>query len=86
MVSRRIPAMADPIPCEACGLTFALDEPTDLDASFRALAASGWMHFARRGVGRERWAWKCPTCKPTGKPMTQGLVTPGPPTSSKREA
>ena len=75
MVSKRIPSMADPLKCEGCGAAFSLDKPTDVDGSFRTLEVAGWMHFARRGVGRERWTWKCPTCKPQGMPLTSGLTT-----------
>jgi hypothetical protein len=77
--------MADPIKCEMCGVTFALDRPTDIDGSFKALDGAGWMHFARKAVGRERWTWKCGKCKPQGKPQTSGTTTPGPVVSSKRE-
>jgi hypothetical protein len=84
MVSKRIPSMADPLKCEACGVIAELTKPTDIDASFTELLAAEWMHFARKGIGRERWTWKCPTCKPQGKPQTKGLTTPGP-VVSKRE-
>ena len=60
--------------CETCRAVFATTKPTDIDASFAELLAAGWMHFARRGVGRERWAWKCAACKPQGRPTTTGRV------------
>jgi len=78
MVSKRIPSMSDPLKCDSCGVVFSLDKPTDVDGSFRTLESAGWMHFARRGVGRERWMWKCSTCKPQWMPRTSGLTTPGP--------
>jgi hypothetical protein len=77
--------MADPLMCETCRAVFATTKPTDIDASFAELLAAGWMHFARRGVGRERWAWKCTTCKSQGKATSTGLTTPGPPASRKGE-
>jgi hypothetical protein len=83
MVSKRIPSMADPLTCETCRVIVSLDKPTDIDGSFKALEGAGWMHFARRGVGRERWTWKCSTCKPQGMPRTSGLTTRGPNLSRK---
>ena len=75
MVTKRIPSMPDPLACETCRTVFELTKPTDVEGSFTALLSAGWMHFARKGVGRERWAWKCLTCKPQGKPQTSGLTT-----------
>ena len=54
--------MADPITCQACRATFTCCEPTDLDASFVELRLAGWLDVAWKGRGRERWAWRCPTC------------------------
>ena len=85
MVSKRIPSMSVPITCETCATAYRLENPNDIDGSFRVLEGAGWMHFARKAVGRERWTWKCPKCKPQGKPQTSGLTTPGPGVSSKRE-
>jgi hypothetical protein len=75
MVSKRIPSMADPLKCETCDAVFELTKPTEVEASFNELLAVGWMHFARKGIGRERWAWKCAACKPQGMPRTSGLTT-----------
>jgi hypothetical protein len=85
MKSRRIPSMADPITCEKCRMTLNLTKPTDIDGSFGELLAAGWMHFAKKGAGRERWTWHCPSCKPQRRPATMGLPTPRPVMSPKRE-
>jgi hypothetical protein len=75
MVTKRITSLADPLRCETCGTVFDLAKPTDIDASFTGLLSAGWMHFARKGIGRERWTWKCSTCKPQGSPTAAGLTT-----------
>jgi hypothetical protein len=66
MGSKRIPSMADPLKCDGCRVVFELEDPHNIDASFKALGAAGWLSLARRGVGRERWTWKCSACKPRG--------------------
>jgi hypothetical protein len=75
MLSRRIRSMIDPFTCEGCRAVFELTKPTDIDGSFRELIAAGWMHFAKKGRGRERWTWKCAACTPQGSPVTMGLTT-----------
>jgi hypothetical protein len=75
MRSRRIPSMVDPLACDACGAVFELTKPTDIDGSFKELSAAGWMHFARKGMARERWTWKCAACKPQRSAVTLGLTT-----------
>jgi hypothetical protein len=61
---RRIPSMPIPLTCVTCRAVFSLSKPEDIDGSFKELLAAAWMHFASKGEGRERWSWKCPTCKP----------------------
>ena len=68
----RPPSMAVPVTCEKCSTTFKVASPLDVDASLKELEGAGWMHFAKKGKGRERWTWKCPACKPDGSPTTRG--------------
>jgi hypothetical protein len=82
---RELKRRAREIACEKCQTTLKLTKPTDVDGSFAELLAAGWMHFAKKGAGRERWTWQCPSCKPRVKPETMGLSTPGPVMSPKRE-
>ena len=60
MVGKRIPSMSVPIKCEKCSRVHGLENPNDIDGSFGVLTGAGWMHFAPKAVGRERWGWKCP--------------------------
>jgi hypothetical protein len=64
MKSRRIPSMPVPLACMACKTVFTLSKPEDIDGSFKELHAAGWLDYAAKGQGRERWTWKCPSCKP----------------------
>jgi hypothetical protein len=74
MVSKRIPSMSAPIKCENCQTVHALENPNDIDGSFREIRAAGWLDYARKGVGRERWTWRCPSSRPQGK-ARPGLTT-----------
>ena len=79
MVSKRIPSMSVPITCETCAVAHRLENPNDFDGSFRGLRAAGWLDYAKRGAGRERWTWRCPSCQPQGKAglgLTTGHVMP----------
>jgi len=74
MVSKRIPSMSVPIKCENCPKMYALEDPNNIDGSFRELRAAGWLDYAKRGAGRERWTWRCPSCRPHGN-AGPGLTT-----------
>ena len=80
-----VPSMAVPLACEECSTKFPLPNPTDIDGSFRLLEARGWMHVTAEGLGRERWPWRCPSCKPTGEATTGGFTT-GPMTTKKDDS
>lgn len=56
--------MSVPLRCEGCRTVVPLADARDIDGSFKALESAGWMSFARKGEGRENWAWKCPACQP----------------------
>jgi hypothetical protein len=64
----RVPILAPIAKCQKCVATHALTSIplTDIDAGFAELLAAGWLHMARKGQGREKWAWWCPACKPVG--------------------
>jgi hypothetical protein len=74
--------MQVPLKCAECPTVHKLTNPEDIDGSFRELRAAGWLDVATKGLGRERWPWCCPTCKPTGEATTTGF-TKGRPTTKK---
>jgi hypothetical protein len=48
-------------------------EATDLAAAREHLVRAGWLECARRGKGRDRWAWQCARCNPTLLPARDRL-------------
>ena len=67
--------MTVPLACEECSTKFPLANPMDIDGSFQLLEARGWMPVTQEGLGRERWPWRCPSCKTTGTATTGDFTT-----------
>jgi hypothetical protein len=62
------------VACDRCR-TMATLSATTFDASVAELAARGWLECARRGQGRDRWHWWCPSCNPSNKTKSLGRST-----------
>ena len=50
--------------CDTCGDRLELDGT--FDEAFDGARAADWLDHARRGVGRKKWEWSCPKCRPRG--------------------
>jgi hypothetical protein len=53
--SMGIPSMGDPFTCETCRVVFELTKPTDIDASFAELLATGWMQRISGAKRANKW-------------------------------
>jgi hypothetical protein len=60
--------------CDKCHRTVASIGAAEHDAASAIATSLGWFEAARKGRGREKWDWWCPSCRPQ-QPKTFGPST-----------